>query len=47
MKVLIAVNGSKCSDAAIDEVLHRPCPPKSEIRAITAFEVPVVIRVGN
>lgn len=45
MKVLIAVDGSKCSDAAIDEVLHRPWPPKSEIRAITAFEVPVMVGI--
>lgn len=45
MKILIAVDGSKCSDAAINEVLHRPWPPESEVRAITAFEVPVMVGI--
>lgn len=45
MKILIAVDGSTCSDAAIDEVLHRPWPPQSEVRAITAFEVPAMVGI--
>jgi nucleotide-binding universal stress UspA family protein len=45
MKILIAVDGSECSDAAINEVLHRPWPPKTEVRAITAFEVPVMVGI--
>jgi nucleotide-binding universal stress UspA family protein len=45
MKVLIAVDGSKCSDAAINEVLHWPWPTKTEVRAITAFEVPVMVGI--
>jgi nucleotide-binding universal stress UspA family protein len=43
MKVLLAVDGSACSDAAIEEVVHRPWPPQSEIKIITAAEMPVVI----
>jgi nucleotide-binding universal stress UspA family protein len=45
MKILIAVDGSTCSDAAIDEVIQRPWPPQSEVRAITAFEVPVMVGI--
>lgn len=45
MKILIAVDGSKCSAAAITEVLNRPWPPKTEVRAITAFEVPVMVGI--
>jgi nucleotide-binding universal stress UspA family protein len=45
MKILIAVDGSECSDAAINEILHRPWPPKTEVRAITAFEVPVMVGI--
>ena len=45
MKILIAVDGSKCSDAAISEVLNRPWPPNTEVRAITAFEVPVMVGI--
>lgn len=45
MKILIAVDGSKCSDAAISEVLKRPWPPKTEVRAITAFEVPIMVGI--
>jgi nucleotide-binding universal stress UspA family protein len=45
MKILVAVDGSKCSDAAINEVIHRPWPPNSEIRAITAFEVPIMVGI--
>ena len=45
MKILVAVDGSKCSDAAISEVLNRPWPPKTEVKAITAFEVPVMVGI--
>jgi nucleotide-binding universal stress UspA family protein len=43
MKILIAVDGSKYSDAAIHEVAHRPWPPGSEVKVITAFEAPVTL----
>jgi len=35
MKVLLAIDGSSCSDAAIKEVARWPWPPSSEIRMIT------------
>jgi nucleotide-binding universal stress UspA family protein len=35
MKVLIAIDGSPCSDAAIVEVCRRPWPAGSEFRLIT------------
>ena len=43
MKILLAVDGSACSDAAIEEVLRRPWPPQSEVKAITAFETPITV----
>ena len=45
MKILLAVDGSACSDAAIEEVLRRPWPPQSEIKVITAFETPVMVGI--
>ena len=42
MKILLAVDGSPCSDAAIKEVADRVWPPHSEIRVITAYESPLV-----
>lgn len=35
MNVLLAIDGSPCSDAAAKEVGNRPWPPGSEIRVIT------------
>lgn len=43
MKILLAVDGSACSDAAVEEVLHRQWPAHSELRVITAFELPTVV----
>ena len=43
MKILLAVDGSTYSDAAIDEVLRRPWPPQSEVRIITAAETPSMV----
>jgi len=43
MKILLAVDGSAYSDAAIEEVTHRPWPPKSEVRVITAAETPILV----
>ena len=40
MKILLAVDGSKCSDAAIREVARQPWPAGSEIRIISAAEMP-------
>jgi nucleotide-binding universal stress UspA family protein len=41
MKVLLAVDGSTCSDEAVAEVARRPWPQGSEIEVLTAFELPL------
>lgn len=38
MKILLAIDGSTCSHAAIDEVAKRPWPAGSEIKVISAIE---------
>ena len=40
MKILLAVDGSPCSDAAIEELGSRPWPEGSSIKVLTAFELP-------
>lgn len=42
MKILLAVDGSTYSDAAIEEVRQRPWPPQSEVKVITAAEAPIL-----
>ena len=46
MKILLAVDGSPCSDAAVAEVKKRPWPPQSEVKIITAVETPMMIGIG-
>ena len=41
MKILLAVDGSPCSDAAIEEVARRPWPEGSSVRVLTAYELPL------
>ena len=41
MKVLLATDGSPCSDVAVAETCARPWPDGSEIRVLTAFELPL------
>jgi nucleotide-binding universal stress UspA family protein len=41
MKILLAVDGSACSQAAIEEVGRRPWPEGSSIKVLTAFELPM------
>ena len=41
MKVLLAVDGSPCSDAAINDVASRPWPAGTTIRVLSAFEMPL------
>jgi nucleotide-binding universal stress UspA family protein len=45
MKILLAVDGSAYSDAAVEEIVKRPWPPESEIKAITAVEMPVMVGI--
>lgn len=41
MKILVAYDGSRYAEAALDEVLNRPWPAESEVRVVTAVEQPV------
>jgi nucleotide-binding universal stress UspA family protein len=40
MKILLAIDGSLCSDAAVEEISRRPWPEGSSIKVLTAFELP-------
>jgi nucleotide-binding universal stress UspA family protein len=40
MKILLATDGSDCSKAAVDAVAERPWPKGSEVRVISAIELP-------
>ena len=40
MKILLAIDGSECSDAAVEEISRRPWPEGSSIEVLTAFELP-------
>jgi len=40
MKILLAIDGSPCSDAAVEEVGRRPWPDGSAIKSLTTFELP-------
>ena len=42
MKILLPIDGSEYSNAAIAEVVHRPWPPQSEIRVVSIVELPVL-----
>lgn len=46
MKILLAIDGSPCSDAAIQEVIRRPWPPQSEVKIIVAVETPMIVGTG-
>ena len=43
MKILLAVDGSVCSDAAVEALARRPWPRESEVKVITATEIPVPV----
>jgi nucleotide-binding universal stress UspA family protein len=43
MKILLAVDGSAYSDAAVEEVAKRPWPPQSELKVISAADTPVMV----
>ena len=42
MRILLAVDGSPFSNAAVSEVGSRPWPTMSEVKIITAFQIPMV-----
>jgi nucleotide-binding universal stress UspA family protein len=41
MKVLLAVDGSPCSEAAVAEVATRPWPVGSEFKVVSAYQLPM------
>lgn len=41
MKILLAVDGSPCSDKAVEEIARRSWPAQSEIKVLTAIELPI------
>lgn len=47
MKVLVAVDGSPFSLAAIDEAARMPWPQGSEVKIISAIEMPTPVTVGT
>jgi nucleotide-binding universal stress UspA family protein len=42
MKVLVAVDGSLYSEAVVSEVSSRQWPTGTEVKVVTAFEIPMV-----
>jgi nucleotide-binding universal stress UspA family protein len=41
MKILLAIDGSPCSDAAVAEVARRPWPEESSVKVFTVLETPM------
>ena len=46
MKILLAIDGSSCSDAAVQEVARRPWPEGSVVKVLTVLEIPVPATTG-
>ncbi len=42
MKILLATDGSKFSEAAVDEVANKPWPKETEVKIVSVMEVPVI-----
>ncbi|MGH9932882.1 MAG: universal stress protein [Pyrinomonadaceae bacterium] len=42
MRILLAVDGSAFSDAAVSEIASRPWPAASEVKLVTAYQVPLI-----
>ena len=42
MKVLLAIDGSPCSAAALTEMAARPWPAGTEFKIVTAYELPLM-----
>jgi nucleotide-binding universal stress UspA family protein len=42
MKILLAVDGSACSDEAVREVARRPWPAGSAVKVLSVVELPLV-----
>ena len=46
MKILLAIDGSAYSNAAVEELRKRPWPPHSEVKVITVTALPVPVGIG-
>ncbi|MDQ3818496.1 MAG: universal stress protein, partial [Acidobacteriota bacterium] len=46
MKIVLAIDGSACSNAAVDEVAGRPWPADSQVRIISVIEPPAPLTAG-
>lgn len=46
MKIVLAIDGSASSDAAVEEVARRPWPGDSHIRVISVIEAPAPLTSG-
>ena len=42
MKILLAVDGSVFSDAAVEEIAQKPWPPLTEVKVISVVEPPLL-----
>jgi nucleotide-binding universal stress UspA family protein len=40
MKILLAIDGSKCSEAAIHEIVRRPWPENTRLKILSVVEMP-------
>ena len=40
MKILLAIDGSPCSDLAVEEVARRPWPDDAQVRVVSVVEPP-------
>ena len=40
MRILLAIDGSPCSETAVDEVAKRPWPDDSQLRVVSVVEPP-------
>lgn len=45
MKILLAIDGSPCSEAAVAEVSRRPWPASSEVKVLSVIETPGALAV--
>jgi nucleotide-binding universal stress UspA family protein len=41
MRILLAIDGSPCSEAAVAEVAARPWPAGSDFRVVSAYQIPM------
>jgi nucleotide-binding universal stress UspA family protein len=47
MRVLVATDGSACSEAAVDEIARRPWPENTEVKVVSVIEPPAALAAGE